>query len=148
MIKTEFIELYEKLNSLNEAKMPADDYANYTDESLVKYEMFWPSTWADSDKTRYENSDITFKQAVAEIIEIISKLPTRKKLGITISCVFLDGTSLGAEAFYIYNFKKEYKRPTTVRLNSRSVSLPPDFVVNACKEIVKALEATKVKVER
>lgn len=147
-MKSEFMTLYEELNNLNEAKMPADDYANYTDESLVKYEMFWPSLWADSDKTEYKNSDITFKQAVAEIIEIISKLPTRKKFGITISCVFLDGTWLGVEAFYIYNFKKEYKRPTTVRLNGRSVSLPPDFVVNACKEIVKALEATKVKVER
>jgi hypothetical protein len=146
-MKSEFITLYEELNNLNEAKMPADDYANYTDESLVKYEIFWPSAWADSDKTRYKNSDITFKQAVEEIIEIISKLPARKKFGITISCDFLDVTNLGAEAFYLYTFKKEYKNPATIRFNTRSTTPAPDFVRIAGQRILDALEVTKFTIE-
>lgn len=146
-MKSDFMELYEELTNLNGAKIPANDYANYTYESLVKYKIFWPSAWADSDKTRYENSDITFKQAVEEIIEIISKLPTRKKFGITISCDFLDGTRFGVEAFYLYNFRKEYKRPATIRFNTRSTTPAPDFVRTAGQRILDMLEVSNFIIE-
>ena len=39
-MKSEFITLYEELDNLNEANMSANDYANYTDKSLVRYEIF------------------------------------------------------------------------------------------------------------
>ena len=146
-MKSEFITLYEELDNLNEANMSANDYANYTDKSLVRYEIFWPSAWADSDKTRYENSGITFRQAVAEIIEIISKLPTRKKFGITIHCEFIDVTNLGAEAFYLYTFKKEYKNPATLRFNTRSITPAPDFVRTAGQRILDMLEASNFIIE-
>lgn len=151
-MKTEFMKIYEELERLTEANMSAgraDDYALYTAESPVKYKIFWPSAWADSDKTRYENSDIPFKQAVEEIVSILSKLPQEKKFGITISCEFLlRRTTIGVEAFYLYTFAKEYKKPATLRFNTRSATPAPDFVRDAAQKIIDILgEVAKFKIE-
>lgn len=142
-MKTEFMKIYEELEQLTEANMPAgraDDYALYTADSPVRYKIWWPNAWFDADKTRYENSGIPFKQAVEEIVSIISELPREKKFGITISCEFLLRNTIGVEAFYLYTFAKEYKKPATLRFNTRSATPAPDFVRDAGQKIIDILE--------
>ena len=142
-MKTEFMKIYEELEQLTEANTPAarfDEYALYTADSPVRYKIYWPNAWFDADKTRYENSGIPFKQAVEEIVSIISELPREKKFGITISCEFLIRNTIGVEAFYLYTFAKEYKKPATLRFNTRSATPAPDFVRDAGQKIIDILE--------
>lgn len=156
-MKSDFMKWYEELEQLTEEKTSANDtidsklvndYEQYTAESLVSYKMFWPSAWASSDKTRYTNSGITFSQAIDEMLSIISKLPSRKKFGITISCDFLvKGTRFGAEAFYFYRFDEESSWPATLRFNSRSITKAPKWVRDAGQKILDALNVTNFKIE-
>lgn len=142
-MKTEFMKIYEELEQLTEANIPAarfDDYALYTADSPARYKIYWPNAWFDADKTRYENSGIPFKQAVEEIVSIISKLPREKKFGITISCEFLVRNTIGVEAFYLYTFAKAYKKPATLRFNTRSATPAPEFIRDAGQKIIDILE--------
>lgn len=148
-MKTDFMKAYEELERLSEARMPADEYAkysamandykNYTIDSPAKYQVYWPNAWYDSDKTGYTNSEIPFRQAVYEILNIINKLPAEKKFGIDIQCKFLDGSNLDIEAFYLYNFAEEYNKPAVLRFNSRSATPAPKFVRDAGQKILDAL---------
>jgi hypothetical protein len=125
----------------NSAPNPNDDYANYSEDSLVKYSIRWFNY-----RDRFENSNIPFNQAIAEILKHISELIAEAKYGIVISCSFTSTSQFGNEAFYIYRGISHTDK-IEIRFNARSVSPTPDFVKNAANEIAKALGSTDIRID-
>ena len=126
----------------------AEDYKNYTEDSLVDYTISWSRP--PYSRERINKSKVPFKKAVSEILNTINSLDDSAKAdyGITVSCEFIvSGRSYGAEAFYARRWPSDMYDETILRFNARSTSPTPDFVKDAGTKIANAFGAAKLAIE-